>query len=272
MQKVLSLSMVVLAVAVFTACEEHEVTESGNAALLEQIVPNYVDNTIIPTYKSLADNAIDLEKALVELKANKTDANVHIACDEWIASRKFWEQSEAFLFGAAADFGIDPHIDTWPLDRNALVAELNNADHIAAMAADDGAAWAGEKLGAGLLGFHGVEYILFKNGQQKPVSEITESELIYAIAVAGDLRNQCIRLEAAWAGKDNVSAEKQAIIDEFELGITIANGQSYGENMKKAGKAGSTYKSFTDAAEDIIQGCIDISDEVAAMKIGKPCT
>jgi hypothetical protein len=273
MQKLKLLSFITAAVLVFTACKESGITsESENLALLEQIVPDYVNNTVIPTYKSLADNAIELEKALVALKNSRTDGNVSTACNKWIACRKYWEQSEAFLFGAAADFGIDPHIDTWPLDRNALVAELNNAEHIAFMAAEDGAAWAGEKLGPGLLGFHGIEYILFKNGQQKPIGEITENELIYAIAVGGDLRNQCIRLEAAWAGYDNVSSEKQAIIDDFELGVTIANGQSYGENMKNASKAGSTYKSFTDAAEDIIQGCIDISDEVSAMKIGRPYT
>ncbi|MDR0829682.1 MAG: peptidase M75 [Prevotellaceae bacterium] len=270
MQKLKLFSFIAVAVLGFTACGDQQLTTSENLAMLEQIVPDYVDNTIIPTYKALADNAIELEKALVMLKNNRTDANVFTACKEWVDSRKFWEQSEAFLFGAAADFGIDPHIDTWPLDLTALVAELGNADHIAAMAAEDGAAWAGEKLGAGLLGFHGIEYILFRNGQKRPFGDIRDNELIYAIAVAGDLRNQCIRLEAAWAGKNNVSAEKQLIINNFELGVTIANGQSYGENMKNAGKAGSTYKSFTDAAEDIIQGCTDISDEVAAMKIGKP--
>jgi hypothetical protein len=253
----------------FSACDE-PVVGGDNEALLAEIVPDYLDNTVIPTYKALADKTIDLYEALVALKADKSDANVQNAVNQWIGSRKFWEQSEAFLFGAAADFGIDPHIDTWPLDKAALIAELANADHIAAMAAEDGAAWAGEKLGAGLLGFHGIEYILFANGEPKSASLITTNELIYAIAVAGDLRNQCIRLEAAWAGQKNVSAEKQAIIEEFELGVTFGNGRNYGENMRNAGKAGSTYKSFTDAAEDIIQGCIDISDEVAAMKIGKP--
>ncbi|MDR1542959.1 MAG: peptidase M75 [Prevotellaceae bacterium] len=246
------------------------VIEGENELYLSEVVPNYIDNTVIPIYKSLADETVDLYAALVALKASKTDANVQLAANEWVESRKYWEQSEAFLYGAAADFGIDPHIDTWPLDKTSLDAELNNATHVEAMAGDDGAAWAGEKLGPALLGFHGIEYILFEDGQPKSASAITDNELIYAIAVAGDLRNQCIRLNAAWAGYDNVSEEKQEIIDEFELVITIGNRQNYGANMKNAGKAGSTYKSFTDAAEDIIQGCIDIADEVAKMKIGRP--
>lgn len=41
-----------------------------------------------------------------------------------------YEESEAFLFGAATDFGIDPHIDTWPLDANGLATALSNAEQV----------------------------------------------------------------------------------------------------------------------------------------------
>ncbi|MDR1091049.1 MAG: peptidase M75 [Prevotella sp.] len=247
-------------------------TGNVNQEILEKAVPQYVNNVVITTYKSLADETVDLYEALVALKENKTDANVTKATDEWIATRTYWELSEAFLFGAAADFGIDPHIDTWPLDRNALVSLLNNNDFLASMDSEDGPAWAGENLGPSLLGFHGIEYILYANGNKKSASQITNKELIYAVAVAGDLRNQCIRLEAAWAGLDNVSAEKQALIEEFELGITMGNKSYYGADMINAGKAGSTYITILDANEAIIEGCITIADEVATMKIGKPHT
>ncbi|MDR0811806.1 MAG: peptidase M75 [Paludibacter sp.] len=269
MKKTIYLSIIALALAGFTACDPDEnITENPNLKLLEQIVPNYVDNTIIPTYKSLADKSIDLHEALLALRANKTDANVLTAATLWKESRNYWEQSEAFLYGAAADFGIDPHIDTWPLDRNALESKLANVENLQNMSDDELVAWAKEQQ-AGLLGFHGIEFILFADGNTKSASQISDNQLLYAIAIAGDLRNQCIRLEAAWAGLDNVSDEKQEIIENEELTVTFANGKSYGENMKNAGKAGSTYNSFTDATEDIIQGCLDISDEVGAMKIGK---
>lgn len=256
-----------------TSCSDSEDnTGNENQEILEKAVPQYVNNVVITTYKSLADETIDLYEALVALKANKTDANVKKATDEWIATRKYWELSEAFLFGAAGDFGIDPHIDTWPLDRTALVSLLNNNDYLASMDSEDGPAWAGEKLGPSLLGFHGIEYILYANGNVKSASQITNNELIYAVAVAGDLRNQCIRLEAAWAGLDNVSAVKQALIEEFELGVTMGNKSYYGADMINAGKAGSTYRTILDANEAIIEGCVTIADEVATMKIGKPHT
>ena len=46
--------------------------------------------------------------------------------------------------------------------------------------------------------------------------------------------------------------------------------RNYGESMLQAGQGGSMYKNYQDAAEEIIQGCIDIADEVGAQKIGRP--
>ncbi len=40
--------------------------------------------------------------------------------------------------------------------------------------------------------------------------------------------------------------------------------------MKTAGKPGSRFKTYQEAAEEIIQGCIDIADEVGNTKIGRP--
>lgn len=46
--------------------------------------------------------------------------------------------------------------------------------------------------------------------------------------------------------------------------------RNYGEDMKNAGRAGSSYQSLTLAAQQLIQGCIDIVDEVNTQKIGRP--
>ena len=85
-------------------------------------------------------------------------------------------------------------------------------------------------------------------------------------AVAEDLRNQCVRLEASWAGLDNVTSEKQQILTDNELEPT----KDYGQDMKLAGQAGSNYQSLTLAAQQIIQGAIDIVNEVNVQKIGRP--
>ncbi|MDR1332759.1 MAG: peptidase M75 [Tannerella sp.] len=236
---------------------------------LAPVIPQYVNNTVIVTYKALADASIDLYQSLADLRNDRTQARLEAATQAWIQSRIHWERSEAFLFGAVADFGIDPHIDTWPLDEPAFLSTIRNEDFINSMADDEGDVWVADHLGYSLLGFHGIEYILFSEGRAKDVASVTDSELTYAAAVSGDLRNQCIRLEASWAGIDNVTASKRNLIEELELTVTPSNSAvSYGENMLNAGQPGSTYRTVTDAAVAIIEGCLTISTEVGEVKIG----
>lgn len=270
--KFLAVGAACLAMAM-TACsdnnEPNDNTEEKDATF-EEIARQYLDNTVIVTYKNMADNAAQLVEDLKAVQTSKTDANVTKACNTFLAARQWWERSEAFLYGPASDFGIDPHIDSWPLDRAGLVAQMNNSAQIASMAAEDGDAWAGSHLGPELLGFHGIEYIIFADGHPKAATSIPDNELIYAVAVAGDLRNKCWQLLLSWAGEDNVSDEILEKVDgELEWPFTTT-GMSYKENMLNAGKAGSTYRSWTDAMQAIIDGCATIADEVGTQKIGKP--
>lgn len=253
--------------------------EDTKEAQLAPVVKQYVNNTVIATYKSLADESINLYNALATLKKDKTDANVKAAAESWIKARNYWELSEAFLYGPAADFGIDPHIDSWPLEKDALIAELKNKDHLAKMDAENGDIWVGDTFEKGLFGFHGIEYILFEEGKTKSATKITDDELIYAVAISGDLRNQCFRLEAAWAGIDNVSAEKKAKLIEMKAAITFgsdngvdnATTYSYGECMLKPGLTRFT-QSNANSCETILEGCVTIANEVGATKIGSPYT
>ncbi|WP_295940669.1 imelysin family protein [uncultured Alistipes sp.] len=235
--------------------------------ILQQAATAFVNKTVIPTYKSLSDAAISLCEACETMQeafagGNLTTAMVQVACNEWIEARKYWELSEAFLYGAAADYNVDPHIDSWPLNKTELESLLKDPVRMAKMDAE----YAGTFLGYGLLGFHALEYMLFENAGPRALNKYTTQELVYTVAVAGDLRNQCVLLEAAWAGEDNVSAEKQEILEDAEMGSSI----DYGYSMTNAGQGGSLYRNYLGTAQEIIQGCADIADEVANQKIGRP--
>ena len=231
------------------------------------IITQYVNGVVVPTYKSLADEANELAELCQQLRENPTQNKVQECCDKWISARKYWELSEAFLFGAAADYNIDPHIDSWPLQKSQLDNILNNSSLIAALDEDGAGADAFATLGYGLLGFHAVEYVLFRDGAARNVGDISERELIYNAAVAQDLANQTVRLEASWAGMNNISSAKRAILEEYELEPSF----NYGENMIDAGKAGnSLYKTQLAAMEQILTGASDISDEVGNTKITDP--
>ena len=257
---------VALATLNFVSCKpdsDNTVDEAQAAAVAEQ----FVDNTVAPTYSALAAKAELLADQLAALKASPNNDGMQEACETFLAAREQWEKSEAFLFGAAGDFGIDPHIDSWPLDEDAFNTLMNSPAMIAALDTEDGDAVAGDRLGNALLGFHGIEYILFENGHPKDVSKVTANQWIYVTAVAGDLRNRCYQLEVGWIG-DKAPKSHIEKLDDLEIAYTVAgSNNSYGDNMKNAGKAGSTYASRAAALMAILQGCSDIADEVGSSKI-----
>lgn len=231
------------------------------------IAVQFVDHTVAPTYSTLAAQTEQLANQLAILKTDPTDAGVQQACQTFLAAREQWEKSEAFLFGAAGDYGVDPHIDSWPLDEDAFNTLMNSPSMIAALDGEDGDIVAGERLGNALLGFHGIEYILFRDGQPRSASAITADQWKYVVAVAGDLRNRCYQLEVGWMGSDAPEAHI-AKLEDLEMQYTVAGGDySYGENIKKAGQAGSTYSSRSAALMAILQGCADMADEVGSSKI-----
>ena len=272
--KIAMLTVVSAATISLASCGKDEdgnnnVSNDENAAA---VAAQFVDHTVAPTYTNLAAAAEQLADQLAALKASPSQSALNAACEKFLEAREWWEKSEAFLFGVAGDYGVDPHIDSWPLDEDAFTTLMNSPALLANLAGEDGDVVAGEQLGNALLGFHGIEYILFENGAAKSVANISDDEWTYVVAVAGDLRNRCYQLEVGWLG-DAAPASHIAKLDDMEMAYTVAGGDySYGENMKNAGKAGSTYASRSAALMAIVQGSIDIADEVGSSKIGAAYT
>ncbi|MBR7154943.1 MAG: hypothetical protein IKD12_06560 [Paludibacteraceae bacterium] len=261
------------------ACENRggEVSTEKEAALQQAVTP-YVNNTVIATYSAMADAGLTLLDQCGQILAKVETGEDYSklmsdAGTSWRAMRKHWEQSEAFLYGPASAHNIDPHIDSWPLDFNAMNALLHDAERMAAIE-EEGGAYVGDKLGYALKGFHAAEYLLFESVEKdgRPVgtgrphaANLTHAEAVYLLGIAEDLTQQAILLEYAWAGE--VSDAKQAVLDEGEV---EPYEDRYGWQMINAGKAGSIYVTYQEAAEEIIAGCIDIAGEVADLKMGNP--
>lgn len=245
--------------------------------LLQKAMEPYVNKVVIATYHDMtlhATELADLCAAILEKydAGTLTTADIQAADAAWLAAREAWELSEAFLIGPASDHKIDPHIDSWPLAKASLQNMLNNKAQMARIEADGGK-YVGSMLGYGLLGFHAVEYMIFQlsgDGLKSEPHSTTygsRAELVYLAAVAEDLRNQIIYLEGCWAGSDALTAEQNTILEEAEL---EPDDPAYGDNFINAGKAGSRFKNMQAAAEEIIDGCASIADEVANTKMGTP--
>lgn len=146
------------------ACEKLE------EAVLSPVVENYVDVVVLPTYSDLKDKVATLYVKVDALAENPTNQAFKDACDAWISAREPWEKSEAFLFGPVADQGLDPNMDSWPLDQAAIVNILNSGDYSQMK-------WSGnytedsEAISAAqnVRGFHTLEFLLFKDGRARTV-------------------------------------------------------------------------------------------------------
>ena len=259
---------------------------------MKDITTQYVENVIYPIYSSLASQTDDLFNKLVSAKTKYragtiSQSDIDQICSTFLNARSAWERSEAFLYGAATDFGIDPHIDTWPLDRVALAKALSNKEVIEDLddLDDGGIDNARINVGEQQLGFHGIEFIIFRNGQNRTVSALKgieddeafagrnisgEEELVFATAVAGDLRDNCFQLEVSWLGDAAPKAHRDRV-EECEFNSTIVGSDfSYGENMLKATQLGSTMTTWRGVMSTIlVAGCSNICAEVAGQKIGQ---
>ncbi len=250
---------------------------SDQETYLRDVLKGLVNDVIVPTYTELADDVEDLEKTLNGLTVNSINqSQINEACDDFLDARENWERSEAFLMGAASDFDIDPTIDSWPLNRSLLLNYFNNGMNDEML--ED----------ATILGFHALEFILFRNGQPRKVAEFQGNdtyknftgvsgakELAYAQTICKLLKERCYQLQVAWEGETARNAARVAAVKAAGLDITTENGLSYGENLISAGvNAKSTFRSLKAAIAQVLSddegSCCAIATEVGTAKIANP--
>lgn len=245
-------------------------------AYLRKVLETLVSNVIVPTYTKLADETEALESTLNGLTVNTiTQAQINSACDDFKQARKYWEQSEAFLMGAASDFDVDPTIDSWPLNRTLLLSYFNNGMNEEML--ED----------ATILGFHALEFILFRDGQPRKVAELQGNdtyknfenvsgakELAYAQTICKLLKERCFQLQCAWDGGSNNS--RLSVVKAAGLDYQTEKGLSYADNLIKAGVSGSnsTFTSLKSAIAQVLSNdegsCVAIANEVGTAKIANP--
>lgn len=239
----------------FVACSDDDddnkiEVEQMDMAVLDPIVKNYADAVVMPTYKALVAKNTALYDAVAALCEAPSDEAFETAAEAWLDAREPWETSEAFLFGPVDALGLDPNMDSWPLDQAGIENILTSGNWSALEWDDDSEAEAAQ----GVRGFHTLEYLLWKDGFPRKVTDAdyvkdAASWCNYMKAVANLLKRDAEELYAAW----NESYE---------------GGDAYVNLFKNHGN--STYQTALACAEEIIDGCITIAEEVGNAKIGDP--
>lgn len=208
------------------------------------ILKTFADDVVIPTYKSLDDKALALKDALVTLRDNPSVENLAAAKTAWFVARVPWEQSEGFLTGPVDTQGLDPAMDTWPVEPKDILKEVAKVEGNAIRDLS--------KVAVEAKGFHAIEYLLFGEAGSKTLASQTVAERSYLVSLATDVHRVTSILLASWS-------------------VSFNGGSSYRDQLVNSGlDEGARFATSSAAIDDIVQRLKDIADEVGATKIGGP--
>lgn len=217
--------------------DDNNITDQGDYT---DIIANLTDNVIIATYQDLDAKAGALVNTLTILENDPTTANLDAAKQAWRDARLPWEQSEGFLYGPVDFSGLDPALDSWPVNETDLENVLNSSATLTKDYIDsqDGT----------LKGFHTIEYLLFGTDANKQVADFTSRQFEYLRACGQSLKGTTQQLHEGW----------------------LPSHGNFGKNFKEAGTSNSIYPSQKAVLEEIVNGLVTIADEVANGKINEP--
>lgn len=267
----LGLATLMMLVAI-SSCEKDdggsknpEIIEENNDELFESILKVYVEKTVVPTYKTLAEAALEMRTANEALKKDPTNETMSAASDAWMKARIAWEISEAFLFGPVGEqaLDIDGHIDSWPLEKEQIDEVL--ADGALGLTGQE--AW---QMDSEVIGFHVTEYLLYREGKSRLVADLSEEELNYLTAATDALVWDCVLAYVAWVGEAGVSSEMQAVFNENPDVVEHLNNNPNYKNFAQRLITKEGYSSWEAALSEIAVGASEIAGEVGATKIEAP--
>ncbi len=262
------MGLAMMGLCTFTACgsDDDDKKETVETTVIQDseydaIINQYVNNVVMPTYRELKQKNSALYNAVVSFGDAPTDAKFQAICDAWLAAREPWESSEAFLFGPVADFGLDPNMDSWPLDQEAIVNTLksqqwNTMQWTGDYDEDDEAIAAAQNV----RGFHTLEFLAFRDGKARTLSDVATSDNAADYVYNADNAT-------AWAQYMRNTA--QLLVDDVTL-LVDAWENGYADEFKN--HSGGDFTSGLSCIEQLIDGCIDIAGEVGDAKIGEPYT
>ena len=271
-------------------------TINSSDLAMQKTTKAYVENVVYPTYQALAKNSRELYNTCSALykaaeAGTMTQSQIDAACEAFKNARREWERSEAFLYGSASDNNIDPHIDSWPLDHEGLVSVLTNASLIAGFKSETPEKFVSEKneLFQSVLGFHGMEFVLFREGKNRTVDAFKANEteegmtsvkgideLAFLAAVAGDVKNMTAMLEFTWMGNAASNETKQVLEDNKYVfssmrnnGLAANGTMCFGEFLLTPAQT-TGYKTWPGTINQIfVGGCSNICNEVQEQKLGQ---
>lgn len=228
------------------ATKDAATTDSSQGAGLadRQIMIDFADQVVVPTYQLLVDRANELSSAVGAVVNEPSQTTLQAAQSAWLAARQPWEQSEAFIVGPVEASDYDASLDAWPVNETDLKTAI--AGH-STFTPD-----LMQNLRTTQKGFHAIEYLLFGPDNTRQISDLSEQDLQYLQALANDFNQTAKALYRSWVeGTDDTLP--------------------YREVLATAGmNENSEYPTVQSGAEQMVLGILDCLDQVANVNIGEP--
>lgn len=207
------------------------------STLKTDVLVNIATNVCAASYDDIYAKTLELQTAVTALNTTPTDANLATARTKWKAIRTTWEQSEAWLFGPVEIENIDPRIDTWPVDFNALETILSSNDQLNEAYVDG--------LDDALKGFHPIEYLLWGQNGTKTAAQFDQRERDFLAALTQNLVNLSKEVKDKWA-------------------------TGYKDQLAKAGSGSAEFPTQQAAYLQIADAMAGICGEVSDAKLKEP--
>lgn len=231
-------ALVALPLTLFSLSCKKNNNADDTTALKTRILAETAANVCTASYEDMYAKTQDLLTAVTALNATTTDANLATARDKWKAIRTTWEQSEGWLFGPIEANNIDPRIDTWPVDFNALDNVLNSSSTLDEAYIDG--------LDESLKGFHPIEYMLWGKDGNKTAAQFTQRQKEYLLALTQNIVTLSKEVRDVWTT------------------------DGYQQQLANAGNGSTEFATQQDAYVQIVDAMNGICDEVANGKMKEP--
>ncbi|CAH0535226.1 Iron-regulated protein A [Vibrio stylophorae] len=229
-----------------TGCAQHSTSSQFTNQQKSAMVNHVVDDIIVANYQFMDDQLLALLADVQALAKDRSPANLKAAQQSWRKARIGFEIAEAHLFGPVVSLGIDPALDSWPLDTEQLQLTINIANQLKNSAQLDQFS---ASLNDDVVGFHSVEYLLFGENNNQRAKNISDQQAHYLVLLVQRMVNTSAELQNSWQ-------------QSFEQGL------AYRQQMTQY-QAG-LYANEDAVIEELVNGMITIVDEVGTAKLIDP--
>lgn len=206
------------------------------------VINNLTNNIILKNYHLLDKDLLSLKQRIKQYQAAPHQENLIQLQQAWRKSRIGFEIAETHLFGPVVSLGIDPALDSWPLNKTQLALTIEIASQLS-----------GEKLqlftdslNDDVSGFHAIEYLIFGDNNDLQPAALDEPKLAYLLLLTNKMQDKINELNQSWLDKQ----------DGFAQALQLQH--------KK------TYSNTAVVMQEFVNGMITIINEVGTGKLIDP--